>query len=111
MEDGQEVQRRCTISVWPAEAARRRGVAYSSFREMVVLSWPRERRRVQIERWPRWAARWREVLLRPRGVGSGLWRREGWVLRMRDTRRGLLAWIALRRRREGSILWWLVSMC
>jgi hypothetical protein len=53
---------------------------------------------------PREAARWREVLERPVVEGSGLWRRWGLVFRMRWTRRGSFAWIARRRRREGSIL-------
>jgi len=53
---------------------------------------------------PREAARWREVLERPVGEASGLWRRWGWEWRMRVTRSGSEAWIARRRRREGSIL-------
>lgn len=49
-------------------------------------------------------ARWREVFERPVGEASGLWRRCGCECRMRETRRGSEAWIARRRRREGSIL-------
>jgi hypothetical protein len=53
---------------------------------------------------PREDARWRDVLERPVGEVSGLWRRRGCVFRMRETRRGSEAWMARRRRREGSIL-------
>ena len=55
-------------------------------------------------RWPRVLARWRDVFDRPEGVKSGLWRRWGLDLRMRETRRASLEWMARRRRREGSIL-------
>lgn len=58
-----------------------------------------------MERWPREEARWREVLDRPEAVESGFWRREGWEVRIRWTRRVSEEWIARRRRREGSILW------
>lgn len=53
---------------------------------------------------PREEARCREVLESPRGEYSGLWRREGWDFRMRLQRRVSEAWMARRRRREGSIL-------
>jgi hypothetical protein len=69
-----------------------------------------------MERWPREEARWREVFERPtaeesgfrrmvgRGEVSGFGGRVGGVFRMRWTRRESAAWIARRRRREGSIL-------
>jgi len=57
-----------------------------------------------MERWPREEARWREVFERPTAEESGFWRGGGWVFRMRWTRRESAAWIARRRRREGSIL-------
>jgi hypothetical protein len=57
-----------------------------------------------MERWPREEARWREVFERPTAEESGFWRRVGWVFRMRWTRRESAAWMARRRRREGSIL-------
>lgn len=47
------------------------------------------------------------MLERPGGsivVQSGLWRREGWDFRMRETSRASAAWMARRRRIEGSIL-------
>jgi len=98
-------QSKCTISVWPFALASINGVWCSSFKEIPAASWPRERSVVQQGREPREAARWRDVFERPRGVGSGFWRREGWDLRMRRRRRGSELWIARRRRREGSILW------
>lgn len=57
-----------------------------------------------MERWFREAARWRLELERPWGEASGLWRSEGWDLRMRLTRSASAAWMARRRRSEGSIL-------
>jgi hypothetical protein len=69
-----------------------------------MVSWPRERRSLTIEKWPRDEARWREVLLRPMGEGSGFSRRVGWERRMRRTSSVSAVRIARRRRREGSIL-------
>ena len=93
-----------------------RGVWCSSFRDMPSFSCPSSRSTRTMERWPREEARWREVFERPtaeesgfrrmvgRGEVSGFWRRVGWVFRMRWTRRESAAWMARRRRREGSIL-------
>lgn len=115
-----------TTSVHPQALASIRGVWWSSFRLVPSRSWPRSRRSLTISAWPNDAARWREVLELPspdvafvgdvleRNVGavgppggemSGLWIRDGWERRMRCTSEGLLAWIARRRRRSGSILW------
>lgn len=44
-----------------------RGVWWSSFREMPLLSWPRVKRVLTMGRKPRVQARWREVLDRPVG--------------------------------------------
>src|SRR5450432_1484397 len=97
-------QIRFTMSVWPSREASMRAVWWSSLRDMLPFSWPRERRSWTMVVWPRWLARWRDVLESPLGVQSGLWRREGCDFRMRAQRRGSLAWMARRRRREGSIL-------
>ena len=79
-----------------------RGVWWSSFRESIW--WWRERRTRTQGRKPREEARWSDVLESPALEGSGLRRRCGWVFRMRRIRRGSAAWMARRRRREGSIL-------
>lgn len=105
MLSGHSLHSKCTISVCPAALATIKGVWWSSFRLMPLASWPRASRVRTTGRWPREHARCREVLERPRGEKSGLWRRYGgWDLQIRATRRGSLAWIARRRRNEGSIL-------
>jgi hypothetical protein len=106
---GNAVQRRCTASVCPARDASMSGVWCSSFKEMPSHSWFAESRTLMIGTSPREEARWREVFESPVGVESGLWRRCGCVFRMRETRRGSEAWIARRRRREGSILLLLIE--
>lgn len=79
-----------------------RGVWWSSFR--ASISWSRESSTRTQGRKPRDEARWRDVLESPALEGSGFRRRCGWVFRMRWIRRGSAAWMARRRRREGSIL-------
>jgi hypothetical protein len=61
--------------VWPEEEATCKAVWWDSLRLGPGDSWPRERRSLTIGRWPREAARWREVLHWPVEEVSGLWRR------------------------------------
>ncbi|KAL1838528.1 hypothetical protein VTK73DRAFT_4302 [Phialemonium thermophilum] len=104
MQDGYFSHSRWTTSVWPAAAASMRAVWWLSLRAGQGSSWPRATSSLQIWRWPSDAARCRFELASPAAEWSGLWRRWGCERRMRWTRTGSSAWMARRRRMEGSIL-------